>query len=146
MSGLRTVSTTFLVFGVVGVAGVKLMKIESIDDKPVLGEGKYHSDAFKHYDKNTLTIPQIEECLNIKNHLDNSKAYAVKLETQLEGIKSAGYPNKTNVKTYNDALNHYRTHIIELNSINRRWNNLCANKRYYLDDYNRSHWKKTAEL
>ncbi len=32
MSGLRTVSTTFLVIGVVGVAGVKLMKIESIDD------------------------------------------------------------------------------------------------------------------
>lgn len=140
MSDLRGVLVTLVFIGAVGVVGVRLMEVNSINDKPLLGGDQYHVEFIKHYDKNTLTIKQIEECLNIKHHLDHSKMKAVELQSQIEHLSAE------NSIPYNEQVKQHRTQIENLNSITRHYNAQCANKRYYLDDYNYSQWQKTVKM
>ncbi|MDE1315522.1 hypothetical protein MEG05_15800 [Vibrio aestuarianus] len=141
MSDLRGVLLTFVFIGVVGVVGVRLMEVNSINDKPLLGGDQYHVDFIKHYDKNTLTIKQIEECLNIKYHLDHAKMQAVELQSQIENLSA-----ENSIQAYNEQVKQHRAQIENLNSITRHYNAQCANKRYYLDDYNYSQWQKTLKM
>ncbi|WP_197498425.1 hypothetical protein [Vibrio scophthalmi] len=127
ISGLYLVFTAFII---IGIAGATAMKITDDNEKPVLGNGQYHRDFYKSYDENTMNTMQIEHCMKIKFHMEESELLVNDIVMTLDD-KQHLRRNSTNL--------HYKA-TQNLNELTQLWNDECAGKRYYLDDYNMARW------
>jgi hypothetical protein len=147
LGGFRGLLVTLLFIGIVGGVGVKIMKSDSINDKPDIGTGVLHRDIVKHYDQNTLTVEQIEQCLAIRHYQDQNQSQAFDLRAQLEErklyIQSIDHPTNSDVQAYNVLIEQYQILAEKLDAVSLEWNSICANKRYYLEDYNHSQFTNT---
>lgn len=142
LNDFQGILLVLLFIGLVGFIGIKFMKINTINNKPVIGGNIIHRDFVKHYDENTLTIKQIEDCLKLKHYQDQYQAQVIELQTQLKErklhLKKVEYPTKSDIQTFNVLIGQYRTLTKNLNANNLEWDGRCADKRYYLEDYNHS--------